>query len=94
MVNYNNKRYYIDVVEAKPGRAISIIDTDCEVDFAPPLDYVEPERPAPAPVAAPPIPPSLQRAGSSKEGTHVVLAVAYIKQSELREWLVTRLEAI
>jgi hypothetical protein len=24
--------------------AISVIETDCEVDFAPPLDYVEPKR--------------------------------------------------
>ncbi|XP_074313285.1 uncharacterized protein LOC141648487 isoform X2 [Silene latifolia] len=46
MVAYNNKKYYIDIVETKPAHAISIIETDCEVDFAPPLDYVEPERPA------------------------------------------------
>lgn len=45
MVAYNNKKYYIDIVEAKPSAAISIIETDCEVDFAPPLDYKEPERP-------------------------------------------------
>ncbi|KAK6946344.1 Ubiquitin fusion degradation protein Ufd1-like [Dillenia turbinata] len=46
MVAYNNKKYYIDIVETKPAEAISIIETDCEVDFAPPLDYKEPERPA------------------------------------------------
>ncbi|KAL8543096.1 hypothetical protein ACS0TY_003835 [Phlomoides rotata] len=46
MVAYNNKKYYIDIIEAKPSHAISIIETDCEVDFAPPLDYKEPERPA------------------------------------------------
>jgi len=40
---YNGKRFYIDVVEAKPGGAVSVIETDCEVDFAPPLDYKEPE---------------------------------------------------
>ncbi|RZS13091.1 hypothetical protein BHM03_00044642, partial [Ensete ventricosum] len=45
MVAYNNKKYYIDIVETKPSSAISIIETDCEVDFAPPLDYKEPERP-------------------------------------------------
>jgi len=45
MVAYNNKKYYIDIVEAKPSSAISIIETDCEVDFAPPLDYKEPEKP-------------------------------------------------
>ncbi|GJW83668.1 ubiquitin fusion degradation protein 1 homolog isoform X1 [Tanacetum coccineum] len=45
MVPYNNKKFYIDIVEAKPSAAISIIETDCEVDFAPPLDYKEPEKP-------------------------------------------------
>ncbi|MCL7028906.1 hypothetical protein MKW94_008571 [Papaver nudicaule] len=48
MVAYNSKQYYIDIVESKPANAVSIIDTDCEVDFAPPLDYVEPKRPAPS----------------------------------------------
>ncbi|XP_078158749.1 uncharacterized protein LOC144554301 [Carex rostrata] len=48
MVAYNNKNYYIDIVETKPSPAISIIETDCEVDFAPPLDYKEPERVKPA----------------------------------------------
>ncbi|WCJ31125.1 ubiquitin fusion degradation 1 [Euphorbia peplus] len=47
MVAYNNKKYYIDIIETKPSNAITIIETDCEVDFAPPLDYKEPERPAP-----------------------------------------------
>lgn len=45
MVAYNNKKYYIDIVETRPSHAISIIETDCEVDFAPPLDYKEPEKP-------------------------------------------------
>lgn len=45
MVPYNNKKYVIDVVETKPSSAVSIIETDCEVDFAPPLDYKEPEKP-------------------------------------------------
>ncbi|XWS71675.1 hypothetical protein CRYUN_Cryun03dG0158900 [Craigia yunnanensis] len=47
MVPYNNKKYYINIVETKPSPAVSIIETDCEVDFALPLDYKEPERPAP-----------------------------------------------
>ncbi|XP_021716112.1 ubiquitin recognition factor in ER-associated degradation protein 1-like [Chenopodium quinoa] len=46
MVDYNNKRFFIDVVETKPSSAVSIIETDCEVDFAPPLDYKEPEKPS------------------------------------------------
>lgn len=54
MVAYNNKKYYIDIIESKPANAISIIETDCEVDFAPPLDYKEPERVTPPPVPVPP----------------------------------------
>lgn len=30
-VHYNNKKYYIDIVEARPQAAISVIETDCEV---------------------------------------------------------------
>lgn len=44
MVPYNNKKYYIDIVETKPSHAVSIIETDCEVDFALPLDYKEPQK--------------------------------------------------
>ena len=47
-INYNNRQYFIDIVEAKPQQSISVVETDCEVDFAPPLDYVEPTRPEPA----------------------------------------------
>ena len=32
------------------GAGISVIDTDLEVDFATPVGYVEPPRPAPAPI--------------------------------------------
>jgi len=45
LVSYNNKRYFIDIVEVQPGDAVTIIETDCEVDFAPPLDYKEPVVP-------------------------------------------------
>ncbi|GAV87103.1 UFD1 domain-containing protein [Cephalotus follicularis] len=44
MVMHNNKKYWIDIIETSPSSAISIIDTDCEVDFAPSLEYKEPER--------------------------------------------------
>lgn len=52
MVAYNNKKYYIDIIETKPASAITIIETDCEVDFAPPLDYKEPEKVPAVPAAA------------------------------------------
>jgi len=58
-INYNNRQYFIDIVEAKPQPAISVIETDCEVDFAPPLDYVEPTRQEPAPPVAEPTPGEL-----------------------------------
>ena len=39
-------------MEIKPeGAGISIFETDLEVDFAPPVGYVEPVRPTPAPPA-------------------------------------------
>lgn len=48
-ISYNNKRYEIEIMECKPAKAISIIETDVNVDFAPPKDYVEPTyTPSPA----------------------------------------------
>ncbi|GMP31100.1 hypothetical protein CsSME_00005455 [Camellia sinensis var. sinensis] len=44
MLMHNNKKFYIDVVQTKPGFVISVIETDCEVDFAIPLDCTEPEN--------------------------------------------------
>jgi len=47
MINYNNKQYYLKVLELKPPHpsgAVSIIETDMIVDFAPPLDYEEPKK--------------------------------------------------
>jgi len=44
-ISYNDRTYDIDVIELKPSSAVSIVETDCEVDFAAPLDYVEPTRP-------------------------------------------------
>ncbi|XP_007036506.2 PREDICTED: ubiquitin fusion degradation protein 1 homolog [Theobroma cacao] len=44
MIMYNNIKFYIDIVETKPSLAVNIIDTDCEVDFALPLDYEPPQE--------------------------------------------------
>jgi len=45
---YNNKVYEIKVLEIKPSYddhgGISIMETDLEVDFAPPVGYVEPSQ--------------------------------------------------
>merc|ERR1719216_120248 len=48
VIDYNDKKYEIEIVECKPAKAISIIEADVNVDFAPPKDYKEPEREAPA----------------------------------------------
>ncbi|KAH9035331.1 ubiquitin fusion degradation protein I [Lactarius pseudohatsudake] len=45
-ISYNSIIFGLLVMEATPGgEGISILDTDLEVDFAPPVGYVEPERP-------------------------------------------------
>ncbi|KAK7358235.1 hypothetical protein VNO77_00161 [Canavalia gladiata] len=66
MVAYNNKKYYIDIIETKPANAISIIETDCEVDFAPPLDYKEPEKPI-APFSAGKAPDAVEETAAETE---------------------------
>lgn len=49
-VEYNKKIHLIDVLEVKPENihnAITIVEADVQVDFAPPLDYVEPVKTTP-----------------------------------------------
>jgi ubiquitin fusion degradation protein 1 len=49
-ISYNSIVFGLLVMEAVPGgEGISLLDTDLEVDFAPPVGYVEPERPKPLP---------------------------------------------
>jgi len=50
-ISYNSMIFGFLVMEATPGGGgICVLDTDLEVDFAPPVGYVEPERPkAPPP---------------------------------------------
>jgi ubiquitin fusion degradation protein 1 len=46
-IEFNGKQYDLDIIELKPAnnyKAAVIIDTDLTLDFAPPLDYVEPVR--------------------------------------------------
>jgi len=43
VIDYNSNRYEIDIVECKPKNAISIIEADVNVDFAPPKNMKEPE---------------------------------------------------
>lgn len=55
-LKYNNKNFLLDVREVKPAPAACIIETDCEVDFEAPADYVPPVPPSQA--ANPPAAPS------------------------------------
>jgi len=43
-ISYNEKIYEMLVLETKPGNAVSIIETDMNVDFAPPVGYEEPQK--------------------------------------------------
>eukprot|EP00928_Gymnodinium_smaydae_P040633 TRINITY_DN27543_c0_g1_i1.p1 TRINITY_DN27543_c0_g1~~TRINITY_DN27543_c0_g1_i1.p1 ORF type:complete len:348 (+),score=94.63 TRINITY_DN27543_c0_g1_i1:62-1045(+) len=51
VIHYNTKKYEIEIAECKPANAVSIIEADVNVDFAPPKDYKEPE-PQPRAVAS------------------------------------------
>tara|TARA_B100000963_G_scaffold155233_1_gene135063 strand:+ start:7025 stop:7720 length:696 start_codon:yes stop_codon:yes gene_type:complete len=42
---YNDEIYYIDIVETKPVESINILNSDINLDFDKPLDYVEPPKP-------------------------------------------------
>jgi ubiquitin fusion degradation protein 1 len=52
-ITEGDRRFHLDLLETRPADAVCTLETDCEVDFAPPLDYVEPPRAAPAPAPAP-----------------------------------------
>ncbi|KAI0737671.1 ubiquitin fusion degradation protein UFD1-domain-containing protein [Irpex lacteus] len=49
-ISYNRIVFGLLIMETQPGgEGINVIDTDLEVDFAPPVGYKEPERPKPPP---------------------------------------------
>jgi len=68
-IHYNNKEYRIRILEAKPQNAISIIEADIEVDFAPPVDYVpevkQPPQTQPIPIGGASDKPSESGSGFS-----------------------------
>lgn len=51
-INYNEKDYELCILETRPGDAVSIIECDMDVDFAPPVGYQEPDYKAQALAAA------------------------------------------
>nr|QBH74175.1 ubiquitin fusion degradaton protein [Thermobia domestica] len=44
-IKYNQRIYELCVLETKPGTAVSIIECDMNVEFAPPVGYKEPSQP-------------------------------------------------
>ena len=46
LINYKDigEQFYIDIVDCEPADTIKIINTDVNVDFDTPLDYVEPPK--------------------------------------------------
>lgn len=43
-IKYNNYAYELSVLETKPGPAVTIIECDMNVEFAPPVGYTEPTK--------------------------------------------------
>lgn len=43
-IKYNDKEYELCVLESQPGKAVTIIECDMRVDFAPPVGYKEPQK--------------------------------------------------
>ncbi|GAB0088321.1 Ubiquitin fusion degradation protein 1 homolog [Sergentomyia squamirostris] len=42
-IKYNSKIYELCVLETRPGNAVTIIECDMNVEFAPPVGYTEPQ---------------------------------------------------
>jgi ubiquitin fusion degradation protein 1 len=43
-IHYNDRTYELSVLETRPAAAVTVIECDLNVDFAPPVGYKEPER--------------------------------------------------
>ena len=55
-LHYNKRIYELLVMETRPKDAISIIEADVEVEFAPPVGYEEPKKPSPLSAIEEPVP--------------------------------------
>ncbi|KAK1261569.1 hypothetical protein QJS04_geneDACA001325 [Acorus gramineus] len=48
LITFGCRKLYFNVIEVTPGSAVSILETDCEVEFAPPLELnTVPSQPPP-----------------------------------------------
>jgi ubiquitin fusion degradation protein 1 len=63
-INYNDRVYELFVAETQPKDAVTIIECDMRVDFAPPVGYQEPTR---VPLKKPEVPDALLSDGESED---------------------------
>ena len=86
-IPYNDKKYYIDVLEVRPDGVASIIETDVSIDFAPPADYVEPEPKKEDDVVSAPAPPTKEEeaSASGKDKTKKVKDIAALERGDHRK---------
>ena len=86
-INYKdlNRVFYIDVIETKPTSVIQIINTDINLEFDTPLDYVEPEL---EPEVSPPSPPESPKQASSNQawGVNTVINSSNDASSKLDDY--------
>jgi len=54
LIKDDNEEYYINITQTTPNETISTLDTDLEVEFEKPLDYIEPPIAPPTPPPTPP----------------------------------------
>jgi hypothetical protein len=52
-IPYFDQKIFIDIIKCEPNKMISILETDLEVDFEQPYDYVEPPPNPPTPEFVP-----------------------------------------
>lgn len=67
-ISYNDRIYELCVLETKPESAVSIIECDMNVDFAPPVGYVEPTAEPKKEEPAKPAPSTSQSRGFRIDG--------------------------
>ena len=86
-IPYNDKKYYIDVLEVRPDGVASIIETDVSIDFAPPADYVEPEPKKEDDVVSAPAPPTKEEeaSASGQDKTKKVKDIAALERGDHRK---------
>jgi ubiquitin fusion degradation protein 1 len=70
------KTFRIDIVKAEPAEIISIINTDINVDFDTPCDYVEPKK------TPPPTPPSPKMLSPGNQQNKIISRRAQIEDMQ------------